>query len=254
MARPALPSLHRTPTAAASDGADGPARFPTGAMSRPVTLLFDLDGTLVDSIELIVSSARHAFVGAPGRVPTDDEWRAGIGRPLLTVIREWTGDDAEALRIQERYRAYQMEHHDRLLRAYEGIVPLVSSLAAAGHPMALVTSKVEWLARRALTFVGLADAIRVIVGFDSCERHKPHPEPVDRALALLGADAREALFVGDSPHDVEAGRAAGVHTIGVTWGACAAEEMRACGADVVVEDVAGLARAIGEFDARPGAR
>jgi pyrophosphatase PpaX len=140
-----------------------------------------------------------------------------------------------------------MANHDRLLRAYEGIVGMIEALAAAGYPMALVTSKSDWLAKRALEHVGLSEAILVVVGSDSCTRHKPHPEPVERALALLGAGPGEALFVGDSPHDVEAGRAAGVHTIGVTWGAFTREEMARSGADVVVHDVAGLRAAIEQF-------
>jgi pyrophosphatase PpaX len=213
----------------------------------PTALLFDLDGTLVDSIELILNSARHAFVGFAGRAPSDDEWRAGIGRPLLTMFREFAPDEPEVERLVARYREYQMANHDRLLRAYEGIVPLIGELAAAGNPMALVTSKTDWLAKRALEHVGLGEAIPVIVGCDSCTRHKPHPEPVERALALLGRGPAEALFVGDSPHDVESGRAAGVHTIGVTWGAFTPEEMARSGADVVVHDVAGLRAAIEQF-------
>jgi pyrophosphatase PpaX len=216
----------------------------------PTALLFDLDGTLVDSIELILNSARHAFVGFAGRAPSDDEWRAGIGRPLLTMFREFAPDEPEVERLVARYREYQMANHDRLLRAYEGIVPMIEALAAAGHPMALVTSKSDWLAKRALEHVGLSQAIPVIVGCDSCTRHKPHPEPVERALALLGASPSGALFVGDSPHDVESGRAAGVHTIGVSWGAFTREEMERSGADLVVNDVAGLRSAIDAFGRR----
>src|SRR3954469_17121059 len=116
----------------------------------PSALLFDLDGTLVDSIELILNSARHAFVGFAGRAPSDDEWRAGIGRPLVTMFREFAPDEPEVERLIARYREYQMANHDRLLRAYEGIIPLMGELAAAGHPMALVTTKSDALARRAL--------------------------------------------------------------------------------------------------------
>src|SRR6478672_2476708 len=114
----------------------------------PAALLFDLDGTLIDSIELILNSARYAFVGFQGRAPTDEEWRAGIGRPLLTVLREHAGDHAEADRLLARYREYQMEHHDRLMRAYDGIVAALRSFAAAGHPLGVVTSKADWLARK----------------------------------------------------------------------------------------------------------
>jgi pyrophosphatase PpaX len=216
----------------------------------PLALLFDLDGTLVDSIELIIGSARYAFDGFDGRAPTDDEWRAGIGRPLVTMFREFAGSEPEVERLVKRYREYQMTHHDRLLRAYDGIVPLIHELTAAGHPIALVTSKADWLAKRALDHVGLAQAIPVVVGCDSCTRHKPDPEPVERALALLGREPAGAVFVGDSPHDVEAGRAAGVYTIGVTWGASTAGEMDASGADLVLHDVSSLRAAISALEAR----
>lgn len=216
-------------------------------MTNPVAVLFDLDGTIVDSIELIMNSGRYAFEGFTGRMPTEDEWRAGIGRPLAVMFREYATDEDEVKRLIVRYREYQLANHDRLIRAYDGIVPVVRQLAGAGHPMALVTSKSGWLALRALQYVELESEIPVIVGEDVCERHKPHPEPVHRALAELGASPGLAVFVGDSPHDVEAGRAAGVYTIGVTWGAFTRTEMQASGADVVLHDVAALPAAIAEF-------
>src|SRR3954471_23115264 len=94
------------------------------ALMKP-SLLFDLDGTLVDSIELILNSARYAFVGFDGRAPNDEEWRAGIGRPLLNVLREYAPDEAEAQRLLARYREYQLENHDRLLHAYAGVVDML---------------------------------------------------------------------------------------------------------------------------------
>jgi pyrophosphatase PpaX len=218
----------------------------------PPAILFDLDGTLIDSIELILGSARHAFTGFAGKAPTDEEWRAGIGRRLQTVLREYAPDDAEAERLFQRYRAYQLEHHDRLIRAYDGIVELVELLASTGHPMALVTSKSDWMAEKALVHVGLDRLIPTIVGCDTCVNHKPHPEPVERALALLGVAAADALFVGDSPHDVESGRAAGVTTVGVAWGAFSAAELTASGADVVIDRVEKLRSVVARFPARPG--
>jgi pyrophosphatase PpaX len=213
---------------------------------RPA-LLFDLDGTLVDTIELIMRSMRHAFDGSPHRAPTDDEWRALIGRPLIDSFREFAPDEPEVERLIGRYREFQLEHHDRLVRAYDGVVAAIRHFAALGHPMALVTSKADWLARRALVHVGLDDAIPVIVGCDSCTRHKPHPEPVERALALLRTTPRDAIFVGDSPFDVQAGRAAGVYTVGVTWGASSRDDMRRAGADLVIHEVAELADAVEHF-------
>ena len=213
---------------------------------RPA-ILFDLDGTLIDSIELILGAARHAFAGFEGRAPTEEEWRAGIGRPLQTVLREFAPDDAEVARLIGRYRAYQLEHHDRLVRPYDGIVETVRWLAEGGHPMALVTSKADWMAQKAMVLVGLDRLIPTIVGCDSCVNHKPHPEPVERALALLGAAPRDAIFVGDSPHDVESGRAAGVATVGVAWGAFTRDELERSGADVVIDRVEDLRGVVARF-------
>lgn len=214
-------------------------------------LLFDLDGTLVDSIELILRSARHAFVGFGGRVPSDDEWRAGIGRPLAAVFREYAPEERETERLIGRYREYQLANHDRLLHAYEGIVPALRAFAAAGHPMAIVTSKADWLARRALEHVGISDLFPVLVGCDTCVNHKPHPEPVERALALLGIAPGNAIFFGDSPHDIASGRAAGVGTVGVTWGACSREKIEASGADHVIDNVTQLTRMVAAASRAP---
>jgi pyrophosphatase PpaX len=209
----------------------------------PDALLFDLDGTLIDSIELIMRSMRHAFDGYAAPAPTDAEWRALIGRPLVDSFREFVTEEADVERLIGRYREYQLEHHDRLVRPYEGIV-------AEGHPMALVTSKADWLAVRALVHVGLDAAIPVVVGCDSCTRHKPHPEPVERALALLRSAPEGAIFVGDSPHDMESGRAAGVRTIGVAWGAATRDELANAGADLVVREVEQLPAAVRQMAAR----
>lgn len=221
-------------------------------MTAPLpALLFDLDGTLIDSIELILGSARHAFIGFQGATPTDDEWRATIGRPLQRVLMDFANSDqAEADRLLGRYREYQLMHHDRLVRAYDGVVATLHQLAAAGHPMAVVTSKSDWIAVKGLELAGLYDILSVVVGCDTCVNHKPHPEPVERALALLGASAANALFVGDSPHDIESGRAAGVFTVGVTWGAFAHGEMEACGADAVIHDIVELPAVIDGFTLR----
>jgi pyrophosphatase PpaX len=222
----------------------------SGMASSPAALLFDLDGTLIDSIELILGAMRHAFTGFAGDAPTDEQWRAGIGIPLHTALRQFAPDDAEVERLFGRYREYQLEHHDQLIRPYEGIVDAVRTFSAAGHPMALVTSKSDWMAEKALVWVGLNSLIPVIVGCDSCVNHKPHPEPVERALALLAAKADNALFFGDSPHDVQSGRAAGVFTVGVTWGAFTREEMTASGADVVIDRPAELSGVVARHSNR----
>ena len=243
MFRPAIEYVNASAASVAS-----PAYLPF----MPPAILFDLDGTLIDSIELILGAARHAFDGFTGRAPTDEQWRAGIGRPLQTMLREFAPDDAEVARLFGRYREYQLAHHDRLVRVYEGVMEVVQEFASHGHPMALVTSKSDWMAEKALVLVGLDRLIPTIVGAESCENHKPHPEPVERALAILGVAPADALFVGDSPHDVESGRAAGVMTVAATWGAFTRGELERSGADIVIDRVEDLRGVVARFPARTG--
>jgi len=182
-------------------------------------VLFDLDGTLIDSIELILNSARYAFKKLGRTAPTDEEWSAGIGIPLFTMFGRYAHDDADRAALIAAYREYQMEHHDRLVRCYDEVVDTVTAIRSRGHEIAIVTSKSEYLALRALTLVGLARHMDTIVGCDATTRHKPDPEPVRLALQRLGRTPGEAVFVGDSVHDLLAGNAAGVRTFAALWGA-----------------------------------
>jgi pyrophosphatase PpaX len=183
----------------------------------PRVVLFDLDGTLIDSVPLIVASMRHAFEGHPN-APTVAEWVSLIGTPLDAMIRRWAGDEADVARVKERYKEHQWAHHDARVSAFPGVPALLDALGRRGVRMAVVTSKLEPSARRSLDFVGLSRHFDLVVGLESTERHKPHPEPVLHALGRLGARTEEAAFVGDSPHDVEAGNAAGVATVASLWG------------------------------------
>lgn len=200
----------------------------------PLAILFDLDGTLVDSIELIRNSARHAFA-RPGPAPSEEEFLASIGRPLLVQLAPYATSDDDLQQLVGRYREYQREHHDRLLKPYDGIAEVMEVLEAAGHALGVVTSKVTPLARRALSHVGLERYVTVLVGADLTERHKPDPAPVLLALSQLGAAPGAGVFVGDSPYDVQAGRAAGVRTIGVTWGPFPRSALIGAGADFLVD-------------------
>lgn len=208
-------------------------------MAAPA-VLFDLDGTLVDSIELIVAAAMNAFASRPGPSPTEAQVRNTIGRPLPTTFGPWLVDENDLPFLISKYREYQLEHHDRLTNAYDGIVDAVAALDAAGCRMGIVTSKVGFMAERALVHTGLAQYMECIVASDSTTRHKPEPEPVLRALELLGATPDEAVFVGDSPYDMQSGRAAGVHAVGVAWGAFTTDALLDAGAEVILHRPAEL--------------
>ena len=185
---------------------------------RFATFLFDLDGTLIDSIPLIMESFRHTMRTHLGAVPDDTAWRAGFGTPLRPQLRKFARDDDHASQMVDTYRAYTDAHHDRLTKSYAGIDGALATLRDAGVQLAIVTSKTHALARRGLVRCGLNDYFGVLIGADDVQEHKPHPAPVLAALVRLSADPEDTVFIGDSPHDIEAGRAAGVRTAAALWG------------------------------------
>jgi pyrophosphatase PpaX len=192
--------------------------------ARPIPVLFDLDGTLVDTVPFILAGVRHAFDGY-GSCPTEAEWLAGIGTPLRAQLLAFARRPGDVDGLVARYRAFWLAEHDRRTRTFPGADQVVADLAAAGHPLAVVTAKLEEGAWRTLRHVGLDRFFGAVIGADSCARAKPDPEPVLLALARLGREPAEALLVGDSPHDLVAGRLAGVRTAAALWGASGEEAL-----------------------------
>lgn len=181
------------------------------------TWLFDLDGTLLDSVDLILASYRHTLTVHRGAPPDDEVWLAGLGTPLWEQFRAFTEDRLEIDAMIATYREHNLAHHDAMVREYPGVKDAVGRLRATGR-LGVVTSKLHRGAERGLRALGMADWFEVVIGADDVERTKPHPEPVLTAVERLGADPATTVFVGDSPHDMASGRAAGVRTAAVLWG------------------------------------
>jgi pyrophosphatase PpaX len=182
------------------------------------TVLFDLDGTLIDSVRLILDSYHHTLAthGLPPR--SDEEWLAGVGTPLTVQFATWRDDPETLQALIATYREYNLKHHDRMVTVYPGVVEAVRALKEDGIATGLVTSKNRAGALRGLTLVQLEALMDVLVCADEVENPKPHPEPVEKAVRLLSADPRATVYVGDSVHDMLSGRAAGVRTAAVLWG------------------------------------
>ena len=140
-------------------------------------VLFDLDGTLIDSIDLIVNSARHAFEKCGHPMPTREEWIADLGMPLRAMFGRFIADESTMEQLVAGYREYQLANHDRLVRPYEEVTSTLQALHGRGYELAVVTSKSEPLAKRGLAHVGLEGFFDVIVGLESCTRHNPTPSP-----------------------------------------------------------------------------
>jgi pyrophosphatase PpaX len=204
------------------------------------TMLFDLDGTLIDSAALILASCHHTMEahGLPPR--SDEDWLCHMGTPLTSHFAEWKDERGTLEAMIATYRAFNLAHHDRMVRAFPGVIDAVRALRAAGVAVGLVTSKQSDNALRGLRLVGLDDAMDVMVCADQVVNPKPHPEPVDTAVRLLGADPRATVYVGDSIHDLRSGRAAGVLTAAVLWGPFSRTHLEAGEPDFWLEQPAEL--------------
>ena len=198
-------------------------------------MLFDFDGTIVDSGAMILASFRHATKTVLAREIPDGELAAAVGGS--TIFEQMRAFDPNRVdELVEAYRAHNTPLHDEL-RPFQGMEELLDGLKAEGRRLGIVTAKRRRTIDLAFRLLDLERFFDAVVTADSTERHKPDPEPVLHALELLGADPREAAFVGDSPFDMGAGSAAGVFAVGVSWGGLHREEaLRAAGADVVVHD------------------
>jgi pyrophosphatase PpaX len=210
------------------------------AMRFPV-VLFDLDGTVIDSGGIILASMRHATSTVLGREFSDDELLASVGGPGLEAQMQVLAED----KTDELVRVYR-EHNEPLHDTLEfcaGMEGVLTTLKQEGRRLGLVTAKRRSTVELAFARLPLASVFEAIVGGDETERHKPDPEPLQLGLARLGADAADAAYVGDSPFDMKAARAAGMYAVGVTWGRIHGRDSLG-DADVVVDTAEELLAAL----------
>jgi pyrophosphatase PpaX len=204
---------------------------------RYPAVLFDLDGTLIDSGAIILASFRHATQTVLRREIPDAELAALVGGSNIHDQMR----SIDAAQVDELVRVYR-EHNEPLhdeLEAFEGIEHVLAELKREGRRLGIVTAKRRKTVELAFAVLPLERYFDVVVTSDMTERHKPDPEPVLTALERLGVEPAEAAFVGDSPFDVASGKAAGVFTVAVAWGNIHPIENLA-EADVLVESPAQL--------------
>jgi pyrophosphatase PpaX len=185
--------------------------------------LFDLDGTLIDSGPMIIASMKHAAKTVLGRDIPEAALAAAVGGPGL--VAQMRALDPE--RVEELVEAYRL-HNDPLheeLEAFWEVVEVLPRLRGEGRRLGIVTAKRRSTVRLALDRLpGLEDLFEVIVTADDTARHKPSPDPILAALERLAAEPAQAAYVGDSPFDVRAAKAAGVFAVAVGWGGIHAAE------------------------------
>jgi pyrophosphatase PpaX len=179
-------------------------------------VLFDLDGTVIDSGGIILASMRHATREVLGREYADEELMQTVGGPGLEAqMRAFDPERVDELVTV--YRAHNEPLHEELV-CCAGMENALGRLHAEGRRLGVVTAKRRATVELAFAHVPLAHLFDVIVGGDETERHKPDPEPLLLAAERLGAAPAETAYVGDSPFDIRAAKAAGMFAVAVTWG------------------------------------
>lgn len=178
-------------------------------------VLFDLDGTLIDTNELIIQTFQTVLDERfPGKY-SRESILPFLGPTLRETFTAIDPDQVEEM-IQE-YRAWNMANHDRMVAAFPGVVETIKQLSESGVKLAIVSTKRNDMVMRALHVMGITELFDTVVGLDDVTYAKPDPEPVRLALSRLGTSPEEALMVGDNFHDIIAARAAGVDSVAVAW-------------------------------------
>lgn len=207
-------------------------------VSHLPTLLFDLDGTLVDSVELILASWRHTMEAHFGEAPGDHVWLETMGQPLRSQFRAFADADNPVEALVATYVEHNHREHDRLIRPFPRVRETLASLRAQGRTLGIVTSKAGRGTELALAACRLnPEWFDVVVTSDAPVPHKPDPAPVRLALGNLGSPPEEAAFIGDSVWDLRAGRGAGVTTVAALWGPFDQGLLAREGPDHALEDI-----------------
>lgn len=198
-------------------------------------VLFDLDGTLIDTVELIRVSFRHATEKVLGEAIPDEITMANVGQPLRQQFMDMAPDHVE--KLLDVYRAFNRAHHDELARAYPGTVETVRKLANAGVRMGVVTSKGAPTAMHGLDHFGLTEFFEVVVTADDVPIHKPDPYPLRAAAKKMLVPLEYCVYVGDSPHDMQAAISGSAISVAALWGAFNAEVVLAPGPDYALDSI-----------------
>lgn len=218
---------------------------------RPIRgVFFDLDGTLLDTNPLILQSFQHTFRLHYGREVSLEDIRPFMGRPLRDAMEIMAPGNETA--VIATYRTFNLEHHDRLAKIFPGVQEMIKALHTSGVRLAVVTSKTAATARRGLRLFQLESYFHAVIGVEETQKHKPEPEPVLAAINTTGVPPDACLMVGDSPHDLESGRKAGVRTAAVSWSQVAWPDVLSAQPDYIVHECSDVLTIVAESKQRGG--
>jgi len=202
-------------------------------------ILFDLDGTLIDTNELIIESFQHALKKHLNRDIPREEIVKTFGEPLIEAMKRYDEENVEE--ILSIYRKYQETRHDVLAKECGGVTDGIIALKDIGMKIALVTSKRRPMTERGLNLISLNQYMDVVVAFEDTENHKPTGGPALKACELLGVKPDEAIMVGDSHFDILCGKDAGCYTCLVSYTALPLDETMSYEPDFIIDSISELA-------------
>lgn len=202
------------------------------------TILFDFDGTLFDTNDLIIETFM-AVLGKhfPGRYRRED-CLPFMGPPLRETFEALAPENVE--QMMEEYVNWNLENHDKLAAEFPGVSEVLKKLKARGLKMAIVSTKRNKTIHKGLVLMDADGIFDVVIGLDDVTHAKPHPEPLQKAMDALGADPASTLMVGDNSHDIDGGRNAGTLTAGVAWSAKGRAFMESLKPDYMLEAIGDL--------------
>ncbi|MDR3365256.1 MAG: HAD-IA family hydrolase [Clostridiales Family XIII bacterium] len=225
---------------------------PQKDLTRVNTVLFDFDGTVMDTNELILESWRHTIRTLAGREADEDEIRLTLGEVIADSMRRLL-PDVDVERAVGVYRDYQRDRYLDRIRLFDGTEETLRALKAAGCKTGLATSRLKNTTEQGLAHFGIADLFDAVLTASDTDKFKPDPAPLLMILEMLGSRPEEAVFIGDTRHDIEAGLAAGVFTVLVDWSFALPPEKRkdAPTPDAVIKDMPGILKLLGMRISKP---
>lgn len=207
------------------------------------TILFDLDGTLIDTTELIIASFTHTFEHYfPGQF-TREEMIPFIGPPLKETFRKIDPERADEL--LEHYIEHNHTYHDELVKEYDGVYETLQTLHDAGFKLGIVTSKMRDGTMLGLNLTKIEPFFSTIITMDDVSKGKPDPEPLNLAMKNLNSHPETTIMVGDSHHDILGGKNAGTKTAGVCWTIKGEDYLRSFEPDFMLENMRDLLEIVG---------
>ncbi|OMF25665.1 pyrophosphatase PpaX [Paenibacillus sp. FSL H8-0548] len=208
------------------------------------TMLFDLDGTIIDTNELIIRSFIDSLQGVTPVGFGREHIIPSMGQPLTDQMRLFSGLQ-DVTHLVAAYREINLRLHDEYVKAFDYVIDVIARLHGEGIQIGVVTTKMRLTTERGLKYVGLSDYIDAIVTIDDVVNPKPHAEPVSRAIELLGAEPASTMMVGDSTVDIESAIAAGAIAVGVAWSLKGEQKLKEAGAHHIIHDMRDLYSFVG---------